>query len=59
MIPSHSQRSTQTSHRVTIERAVKAFLDELQETAAFATHKKYRLLLTKLKAFSEESGATS
>src|ERR1051326_9171577 len=30
---------------ITIERAVKAFLDELRESAAWATHKKYRLLL--------------
>jgi integrase len=47
---------TAQPHRVTIERAVKAFLDELQETAAFATHKKYRLLLTKLIEFSEKRG---
>ena len=39
-------------HRVTAERAVTAFLAELNETAAFATHKKYRLLLTKFKEFS-------
>ena len=44
------------ARRVTIERAVKAFLDELQETAAFATHKKYRLLLTKLIEFSDKRG---
>jgi integrase len=43
-------------HRVTIEYAVKAFLAELQETAAFATHKKYRLLLTKLIEFSQKRG---
>ncbi len=41
--------------RITIERAVKAFLDELQETAALATHKKYRLLMTKLNEFSEDA----
>jgi site-specific recombinase XerD len=34
----------------------KTFLDELQETAAFATHKKYRLLLTKLIEFSAQRG---
>jgi site-specific recombinase XerC len=39
-------------HRVTVERAVTAFLLELNETAAFATHKKYRLLLIKFKEFS-------
>lgn len=43
-------------HRVTIEQAVKAFLAELQETAAFATHKKYRLLLKKFVEFSEKRG---
>jgi hypothetical protein len=42
--------------RTAIERAVKTFLDELQETAAFATHKKYRLLLTKLIEFSAQRG---
>lgn len=31
----------------TIEHGVKRFLAELQETMAFGTHKKYRLLLTK------------
>jgi hypothetical protein len=44
------------AQRVTVERAVTAFLAELQETAAFATHKKYRLLLTKMKDFSAERG---
>ena len=43
-------------HRAAIERAVTAFLAELQETAAFATHKKYRLLLTKFKEFSTQRG---
>jgi hypothetical protein len=42
-------------HRVTIDRAVKAFLAELHETLAFATHKKYRLLL---KRFVERSAAS-
>jgi site-specific recombinase XerD len=32
------------------------FLDELHETAAFATHKKYRLLMARLNKFSEERG---
>ena len=44
------------ARRVTVERAVEAFLDELRETAAFATHKKYRLLLTKMKDFSTKRG---
>jgi hypothetical protein len=43
-------------HRATVAHAVKAFLAELQETAAFATHKKYRLLLTKMVEFSEKRG---
>jgi integrase len=45
-----------TPNRITIERAVKVFLAELQETAAFTTHKKYRLLLAKLMAFSADRG---
>ena len=45
-------------HRATVTHAVQASLAELQETAAFATHKNYRLLLTKMVEFSE-SGATS
>jgi integrase len=47
---------TTRPHRVTVEHAIKAFLAELQETAAFATHKKYRLLLTKMIEFSEKRG---
>jgi hypothetical protein len=43
-------------HRVTIDRAVKAFLAELHETLAFATHKKYRLLLKRFVEFSEKRG---
>jgi hypothetical protein len=42
--------------RIAVEHAVTAFLRELQETAAFATHKKYRLLLTKFKEFSIQRG---
>jgi integrase len=42
--------------RATIERAVKVFLDELRESIAPATHKKYRLLLTKFKEFSTARG---
>src|SRR5258707_119415 len=37
-------------HRITIDHGVKAFLDELKESVAFGTQKKYRLLLEKLKA---------
>jgi integrase len=54
-LPEPLPELTQPS-RVTIERAVKAFLAELQQTAALATHKKYRLLLTKLKEFSDKRG---
>src|SRR3989442_14875740 len=37
-----------------IDRSVKSFLDELRESAAWATHKKYRLLLDhKFRKFSE------
>jgi hypothetical protein len=42
--------------RITIERATKAFLAELRETAAFATHKKYRLLLKRFEEFSDRLG---
>jgi integrase/recombinase XerD len=40
----------------TIEKAVKAFLAEFGEHAAFATQKKYRLMLKKLKSFSDDRG---
>jgi integrase len=43
-------------HRYPIPQATKAFLDELRETAAFATHKKYRLLMARLNKFSEQRG---
>ncbi|HEY4089445.1 MAG TPA: tyrosine-type recombinase/integrase, partial [Bryobacteraceae bacterium] len=36
--------------------ACKLFLDELSESAAFATHKKYRLLMARLAKFSEQRG---
>jgi hypothetical protein len=42
--------------RITIETATKTFLDELRETAAFATHKKYRLFLNRLVVFSHQRG---
>jgi integrase len=45
-----------SSHRVAVSTATKTFLDELQETAAFATHKKYRLLMARLNEFSEQRG---
>jgi len=32
----------QSPHRVAVSSATQAFLDELKQTAAFATHKKYR-----------------
>jgi hypothetical protein len=44
------------AHRFKIPEATKLFLDELQETAAFATHKKYRLLMARLVKFSEQRG---
>jgi integrase len=45
-----------TPNRFPIGQATKSFLDEMQETAAFATHKKYRLLMARLSRFSEERG---
>jgi integrase len=44
------------SKRITIEHATKAFLAELRETAAFATHKKYRLLLKRFEELSDTLG---
>jgi integrase len=43
-------------HRCPIAQAARMFLDELRETAAFATHKKYRLLMARLERFSEQRG---
>jgi integrase len=48
--------SNATSGRITIEHAVQAFTAELQEHAAPNTRKNYRLLLGKLKAFSDHRG---
>lgn len=42
--------------RMAIARAAEIFLSELRESAAFATRKKYRLLLKRLTAFSEARG---
>jgi len=44
------------ANRTTIADACKLFLDELAETAAFATHKKYRLLMARFEKFSETRG---
>lgn len=49
-IPEHAD------HRFPIAQATKVFLDELKETAAFATHKKYRLLMARLNKFSQQRG---
>lgn len=46
----------QKSHRMAIANATKLFLTEMKETAALATHKKYRLLMARLVKFSEERG---
>jgi integrase len=42
--------------RVTIERAVKAFLAEYLESAASNTHKKYSIIMNKLTAYSAAKG---
>lgn len=55
-IPAITPLEAAKSNRISIEHAVKAFLAELQETIAAGTHKKYRLLLTKLIEFSEKRG---
>lgn len=53
--PASDDPGTRT-HRTTIEKAVKTYLAEFGEHAALATQKKYRLMLNKLKSFSEEKG---
>ena len=42
--------------RITIDRALKTFFREFQETAAPATQKKYRLMLGNFRNFSEQRG---
>src|SRR6266404_7453785 len=54
--PAPEPPALDTPARVTIERSVKSFLAEFQETAATATQKKYRLLLSKFKEFSTQRG---
>lgn len=46
------------SSRISIDHACKTFLTEGQEHAAFATQKKYRLMLAKFMAFSANRGYT-
>jgi hypothetical protein len=48
--------SKSTPNRLPIAQATRSFLDEMRETAAFATHKKYRLLMARLNRFSEDPG---
>jgi site-specific recombinase XerD len=43
-------------NHTTIDKAVKTYLAEFSEHAAFATQKKYRLMLNKLTSFSEQRG---
>jgi integrase len=50
------ERPDTSTGRATITDACKVFLDELAETAALATHKKYRLLMARFVKFSEERG---
>jgi len=56
IIPPPQPLPEPSPHRVAVSTATQTFLDELQETAAFATHKKYRLLMARLKKFSEQRG---
>ncbi len=42
--------------RIGVSHACETFLSELEETAAFATHKQYRLMLKSRRAFSEQRG---
>jgi hypothetical protein len=48
--------SKSTPNPFPIAQATRSFLDEVQETAAFATHKKYRLLTARLNRFSGDRG---
>lgn len=54
--PAFEPPESSSRRRRSIPDACKLFLDELSETAAFATHKKYRLLMVRLVKFSEERG---
>jgi hypothetical protein len=45
-----------THGRTETERATTTFLSELNETAAYATHKKYKLMAGRLKTFAEQRG---
>jgi len=47
---------SENKKRMAIAPACKLFLVELSETAAFATHKKYRLLMARFEKFSAERG---
>jgi len=52
--PSQSNHTTPES--ITIERAAAAFLAEHSESSAANTHKKYSIIIKKLKAFSSDRG---
>lgn len=51
-----SPEPVQKPRQITIERAIGAFLAEHSESSAPNTHKKYRILMNKLKAYSEAKG---
>jgi len=51
-----AQSSNSVPNRITIEKAVKAFMAEFAETAAPNTQKKYRLLLNKFQTFADSRG---
>jgi integrase len=55
-LPISAEPVKNSSKSVHIPEACKLFLGELAETAAFATHKKYRLLMARLVKFSEQRG---
>jgi integrase len=48
--------ATPDQNHTTIEHSVNVFMAEFAEHAAYATQKKYRLMLKKLKSFSDEKG---
>jgi integrase/recombinase XerD len=55
-VPPAPNTTSLAAKRTTIAHAVEAFRNEFQEHAAFATQKKYRLMLNKLVSFSEHRG---
>src|SRR5205823_10508068 len=56
LVPAAVPAEPASPPRIIIERAIKAFTAEFEEHAALSTQKKYRILLAKLKTFSDTRG---